>query len=105
MNREQLIKLCEAAIIQVDDWSNRDTPNSQESIGICWALLKAGCEFEILVADDANPNEVCVTDSQTIWLKITRPSFGTFDNNGPQRTDTFYLPTQERLNNSHGDWY
>ena len=46
-NREKLIKICEKAIVDISKWSNRDSPSAQINIGKCWALLKAGCEYNL----------------------------------------------------------
>jgi hypothetical protein len=100
MTREELIYICESAIVHVAWWRNRDTPRSQSQIGECWALLKAECNYRILTDGDVK------TDERTIWIEIEHPVFGTFDLAGRMEKSTFYLPTKQRLAASSGsDWY
>ena len=101
--RDDLIRLCEQAIVPHDKWRNRDSPSTQEGIGKAWAFLRAGCDFHILTDED---NEFCVTDERTIWVEITHDHFGTFDWGGEPDRERFYLPTEERLRARAGrDWY
>ena len=46
--REDLIAICELAVVPHDRWSDRDTPGAQEGVGKAWAFLKAGCAFRVL---------------------------------------------------------
>lgn len=104
-SRENLIAICEAAVVLVDKWSNRDTPEAQEKLGLAWVLLKAGCEFHV---HPVRPGVLgCHTDENTIWLTIDWPSFATFEYGGRSHNDeTFYLPTPKRLRErAGGDWY
>jgi hypothetical protein len=102
-SRQDLIKICEKAIVDVSKWDDRDTPITQQQVGIVWALLKANCIFEIEKVD-----------AGTIWLYIYAPSFRhydcgeDFDINNKDQLDKeyFYLPTLERLKaNKNQDWY
>jgi len=101
LTREYLIALCERAIVNVEKWSNRDTPSAQEKVGTAWALLKAGCEWH----SAGDPKD----DENTIWIEIDYPSFNSFeyDRTDPQYFDTHrvYLPTEKRLARRDGDWY
>lgn len=102
LTREYLIDLCERAIVSVVQWSNRDTPRSQEKVGLAWALLKAGAEWQ--EADSPK------SDAYTIWIEIRYPSFNSFeyDPTDPQYFDRelIYLPTEARLAQNKGrDWY
>lgn len=103
--REELISICEAAIVPVEKWSNRDTPLAQEKVGIAWLLLKAGCRFEVTTeASGGGPH--CVTDDYTIWLYISAPTFGTFESGSADEDRRFYLPTRKQLAERQGrDWY
>jgi hypothetical protein len=105
MNRDELIDICERAIVSVADWSNRDTPAAHLNIGICWALLKAGCTYEVRRQGKFID---CYGDDTTIWLDITYPNFDDFEGGWQDITThskTFYLPTLSRLKESNGDWY
>lgn len=106
-SREQLVEICEKAVVPVEHWLDRDTPSTQEKIGTAWALLKAGCEFKVCYApENATETRGCWTDEYTIWIEITYPTFGTFDWGADHEVDTFYLPTLERLAERAGkDWY
>ena len=100
--REELIAICEDAIVPVDKWGNRDSPASHEKLGQCLVFLKAGCEFSVTYGEPGN----CVTDDRTIWLYVFYPSFGTFDHGGPGEELHVYLPTRKRLDDRKGrDWY
>ena len=103
--RADLIEICERAIVPHDKWTDRDTPRSQTRVGEAWALLKAGCDFDVTYKPRYE-RDGCVTDDQTIWLEITHDDFGTFDWGGPQEVETFYLPTPKRIDAHEGrDWY
>jgi hypothetical protein len=102
--REELIAICERAVVPVDRWDNRDTPSSQEGVGHCWALLRAGCAFRVLAG-----TERCSTDERTIWLAVMHPTFNTFElgeDDAGLDAATFYLPTPASLDAANGgDWY
>lgn len=104
--REELIEICEKAIVQEKDWHNRDTEQSQCNVGECWALLKAGCDFEVVYED-----EMCATDETTIWLCVYSKGFMWFEDWGEDRDNSkekhrYYLPTPKRLEEANGkDWY
>lgn len=105
MLHEELIRICEDAIVQREQWRDRDTPETQHQVGVCWALLRAGCSYRVRAAPECW-GDSCVTDDETIWLEITAPNFGTFDWGGSPETETFYLPTRSRLEERRGqDWY
>ncbi|WP_436702452.1 hypothetical protein [Nocardioides sp. BYT-33-1] len=99
--REDLIAICERAVVPHDRWGDRDTPGAQEGVGKAWAFLKAGCTFRV-----STEGKYCVTDDRTIWIEIDHDDFGTRDWGGPGETETFYLPTPARLDATAGrDWY
>ncbi|MGL5719466.1 MAG: hypothetical protein ACRCYP_01540 [Alphaproteobacteria bacterium] len=106
--RGRLIEICEKAVVPVEKWSNRDTPSAQEKIGLCWILLKDGCEFRVIVGS-SDPKDNCVTNEDTIWLKIRWPSFDDIewgDKGNCSNEELFYLPTEARLHRREGrDWY
>lgn len=98
--RKELIEICEQAIVLEKDWSDRDSEQSQRNVGVCWAFLKCGCDFEI-VYDDG----LCSTDDRTIWLWIYTKGFECFEGGGKERYH-IYLPTKKRLKECEGgDWY
>lgn len=111
--REELINICELAIVNEEDWEDRDTESSQENVGICWALLKCGCDFEVRYNKKYNTDR-CVTDEETIWLDVYSKGFGYFEySDGNEEDDRkykkeilIYLPTMKRLAKTKGkDWY
>ena len=97
--REDLLKICEQAFVSEDKWHDRDSYNSQCKLGKCYALLKDGCDFKVLTRGNLK------TDKDTIWLEIEATGFEWFEG-GSMETETFYLPTQKRLDEVNGgDWY
>jgi hypothetical protein len=106
-SREKLIEICEKSIVPWEKWSSCLTPPAQKKVGLCWNLLKAGCEFEILV----KPKEVgdlAVTNERNIWLRIRWPSVVDvgMKKGDCSNEELFYLPTEKRLiENEGGDWY
>ena len=101
MNREDLIKICEQAFVPEDKWRNRDSESAQCQLGECYALLKAGCDFEVVYDDD-----ICETNEYTIWLYVYSKGFIYFDYAGEKEQHHYYLPTQKRLDEANGgDWY
>lgn len=101
--REHLIAICEAAVVPVEKWDNRDSPAAQEQVGKCCILLKASCPFEVHTQKHENLNS---TD-HTIWLTIDWPSFSSIEDTGAYgNSRAFYLPTPKRLRKNVGrDWY
>ena len=104
-SRETLIAICEAAVTNVKQWANRDSPGAHEQLGLCWVLLKSGCEFHVHPPKEGSSG--CHTDDRTIWLTVEWPSFDTFEyGGGHEQDDMFYLPTPKRLREAAGeDWY
>lgn len=110
--REELIAICEKAIVPQSEWSDRDSFDSIKGVGIAYALLKAGCKFQVLY------EEPLITDESTIWIKFWVKNFSWFemaneedcpdgycsDSDGSELT--IYLPTEKRLEQTKGkDWY
>jgi hypothetical protein len=97
--RAHLIELCERAIVPESKWSDRDTPRSQERIGVAWAFLKAGCDFRM--ADDPKATD------DTLWVEISHKTFNSFEmGEGYEEEELFYIPTDARLRRTEGrDWY
>jgi len=106
--REELIAICERAFVPQDKWHDRDSCSSQIKLGSAYALLKAGCKFEVIHGDPHG----CSTDADTIWLRFWTHNFRWFEYgdddypNGLEHDEVFYLPTAKRLNERNGsDWY
>lgn len=109
MTRKELIEICEKAFVPENKWHDRDSESAQRQLGECYALLKAGCDFEIMYDDGG-----CSTDEKTIWLYIYSHGFGWFEsfNEVKERTRDdcdshhYYLPTLKTLKEvKGGDWY
>lgn len=109
--REDLLKICEQAFVSEDKWHDRDSEDAQSKLGECYALLKDGCEFEVIYDDD-----ICGTNENTIWLYTYSKGFMYYEsvwgNETPKELKSykekkhFYLPTQKRLDEVNGeDWY
>lgn len=105
--RELLIAICEAAVVSVDRWVNRDSPGAHTQLGLCWVLLKAGCEYTVFYRPEGKEGSGCFTDESTIWLEVRHPTFNTFEHGGGnEEYETFYLPTPARLERCGiRDWY
>lgn len=98
--RKKLIEICERALVPESKWSDRDSEVAQKRIGEAWALLRAGCSYQVVYEDD-----LISTNDSTIWIKIRSKGFEYFEGEG-KNVETFYLPTEKHLNNAQqGDWY
>ena len=96
--REELVDLCDRAIVPQARWHDRDSADAQRQVGALRALLLAGCEY--------GPNERLKSDELTIWVEVTYEGFAFHDWGGPANTKTYYLPTAARLAEREGqDWY
>lgn len=95
LTRERLIELCEKAIVDESKWDDRDSSAAQMNIGQAWALLKAGCEYQITSHN-----------KEYINLDISYKDFGSFERSKPNETESFYIPSEDRLKYFGGnDWY
>lgn len=98
--REELITICEQSFVPQSKWFNRDSQSAQCQLGEAYALLKDGCDFIVLV------NGNLKTDDRTIWIEIESEGFEHHDWGGSNEKETYYLPTQKRLDDQKGsDWY
>lgn len=109
-SREELVALCERAVVPVEKWRNRDSASAQEGIGRAWVMLRAGCEFDVRYGPPTIERSGCFTDESTIWIDIEWPGFQAFEyeraNTRLWDSDIFYLPTAARLERANGDdWY
>jgi hypothetical protein len=96
--RQELIAICERAVVPEARWRNRDSASAQRGVGLAWAWLRAGCEFHFTT----DPK----SDDRTIWIEIHAKGFGFFDWGGDKDDELVYLPTPQRLDAAGGgDWY
>lgn len=135
MEREELIKLCEDAVIHHTKWWNRDSYSAQKSIKSIYEGLTAGLDFRV-VTKEIDPTYH--SDDRTLIIEFIQPidlsklSMGKqleissrldyfkdcdpemksemFEGNGIDflsRYTQSYMPTRHRLNEvGHGnDWY
>lgn len=121
MDRAELIARCEASIVPIEHWHDRDSDSTQKGVGTLWAYLKCGASFQVLTRETPchpdnewavrNPdkdNTGCYTDDDTIWVEIKTESFMHVESGETVRQDfdVFYLPTDKRLKKAAGkDWY
>lgn len=97
--REQLVDLCNKASVHYTKWRNRDSADAQRQVGELSALLKSNCPFEVVTEGSWK------TDDQTIVVQVEFKGFIFFEE-GELSKETFYLPTQKRLDEAAGgDWY
>ena len=101
--REELIAICEQAVVPEEKWRNRDSPSAQRQIGEAWGRLKAGCSFYVHVEEDTNSWRM----GRVIRLSITSLSFDHFEcGSDAKDSESYYLPSPLRLKESEGkDWY
>lgn len=100
ISRDDLLSLCERAVVPVENWSNRDSSDAQRQLGECTALLKAGCKFKVFHGNGHS--------SDTLEVLVEYPGFNAFEYgaDSANETETFYVPTPERLERNAGrDWY
>jgi hypothetical protein len=100
--REQLIALCERAVVPVENWRNRDSSDAQKQVGEALMLLRAGAEY----VEATSPEQA----DDTIWIYIYYPGFTAFEYGSADRAnwerELFYIPTAARLDRANGkDWY
>lgn len=106
--REELVAICERAVVPVEKWRDRDSASAQQGVGLAYVMLKAGAEFTIAPARVGVSG--CFTDDSTIWIDLEWPGFQAFEYERANRhywdDETVYLPTPERLDRADGgDWY
>lgn len=103
--RDELIAICERAVVPIEKWRNRDSPSSHEKLGLAWVMLKAGAMFQVHPSREGVSG--CFTDARTIWLTISWHNFSDFEYGTKfGENEMFYLPTPERLDETvGGDWY
>lgn len=96
--REQLVELCDSAVVAEKRWTNRDSAGAQRQIGELRSLLLAGCEFTIEEAPRLG----------SWWVEVQYKGFDYFEE-GTMSVGSFYVPTAERLAKSveiiTKDWY
>ena len=115
--RNEMIALCDQAVVPVDKWMDRDSCKAHQQIGQLRMLLKAGCNFEIMTKyteKDSQMPEMC-TSKNTIWVRVFGPDFKWVEMHGiddvpedynKHEIDTFYLPTYSKVKAADGeDWY
>lgn len=106
LTREALIALCHTAVVPQERWHDRDSSSAQKQIGEACALLGAGCRFRVRFPAPGTGANACVTNDKTIWIDITSHGFDWFESGDSDDTDTYYIPTPERLARAAGrDWY
>lgn len=99
-NRDELVELCNRAIVSHERWSNRDSATAQKQVGELLVLLRAGCPFEVV------KEGVWVTNERTVVVKMYYRGFMQFEEGEGLAQESFYLPTQTRLDEANcGDWY
>ena len=125
MKVEDLIKICEDAVVPYNKWHDRDSYSAQMNIQDIYKRLKAGIEYTIsndhsfnsIQIDFKKPTETQVEEMKNHYLNIDsledyRKEYGYDDemfNAYPDDVHSYssgYLPTREKLNEVNGDdWY
>ena len=108
LSREELIAVCDRAVVPKEHWHDRDSYSAQKGVAICRMLLLTGHDFEVRTKARYE-RDGCVTDDRTIWVEVTNiRGFMAVEMGMGEgaESDTFYLPTAKRLDESTGrDWY
>lgn len=127
-SREELISICEAAVVHCTDWCNRDSFGAQNQLNDIYEGLTAGFEYEITEVDKINgtiwinfislpgvyPRNCQYLDTCSLedYFETCDPERETemFNNSGIDWGSTGwkggYLPTREKLIIFEGDdWY
>ena len=102
--REELIDICERAVVPVKQWGNRDSASAHLQLGQCTVLLKAGCDFKAYRGN----GRIHKDNMDTIEVHVFFPGFEAFEygREGIEEHESFYLPSPERLEKRAGmDWY
>jgi hypothetical protein len=118
VTREELIQICEKAIVPQKLWSHRGSELAQKEIGRCWQLLKCGCEFEIR---PTNKPDRLIWEKNFIELQFWAHNEEWFDHGDNPHSKSehsgfildseaklllFLIPTTEFLDKAKGaDWY
>lgn len=93
-SREHLVWLCLTGVVPQDQWTDRDSASAQLQLCQALGLLRAGCDFEILEANE-----------RVYLVEITYHGFMWFETSQPTK-DTFYIPSKAHLDKHLGrDWY
>lgn len=70
MEREELIKICEDAVVHHTKWNNRDSYLAQREIQSIHKGLTAGLEFKIVTKEDSPDYH---SDEHTLIIKFLKP--------------------------------
>lgn len=70
MKRDDLIKLCEDAVVHHTKWKNRDSYTAQNSIKSIYEGLTAGLKFRVLT-EEISPTYY--SDDRTIIIEFIQP--------------------------------
>jgi hypothetical protein len=134
MEREELIKICQDAVVHHKKWSDRDSYSAQKEIQSIYKGLTAGLDFRVVQKED-NPEyhsteETLIIEflhpideeklekglhlaisSREDYFRDCDPEYEgeMFDGKGIDFESSFtigYMPTRKRLNRVAGnDWY
>lgn len=106
MTREELMQLCLDGIVAEQYWTDRDSAKAMMQLGQAYALLAAGCNFDVLYGTTEGSTSHLKTDDKTIWISVQYKGFDYFEDSVYSH-DTFYIPTRARLDAARvqRDWY
>lgn len=110
--REELITICESAVVPQEKWHDRGSRSAQLGVGKALALLKCGCEFEILTSNygggrrykNQSDIRIIIWVNDSLWFGL--PSEDPRLHGEEVSHMLFTIPTPEKLERcSGGDWY
>jgi len=126
LSREQLIELCEKAVVPCDKWHDRDSYCAQREIASIYSGLKAGIDYNATLDESGNTIHIDFTSPTEEQRKLIgnynlpidsleqyREKFGydneMFNGNGIDWSSNSlfsYMPSPKGLADSEGgDWY
>ena len=135
MNREELIELCQDAVVHHTKWRDRDSYSAQKGIQSIYRGLTAGLDFRIITEEidsgyHSDEDTILVEFSQPIdfdklkdgktleissrqdYFKDCDPDYESemFDGGGIDFDSNYtqtYMPTRKRINDRgfRNDWY
>lgn len=130
--REELISICENAVVPCEKWEDKDSYSAQVTISTIYNILKAGSIFKVAAVENdiiwldfsgniksiiKNINKfkynLNIDDLEDYREKVDpKTETEIFKGNGVQVYDDInkyqggYIPTEEKLNEVNGgDWY
>lgn len=66
---DDLINLCERAVVPCSEWRDRDSLSSQKNLEEVYSYLKAGCDYKLTTESD-----------RTVWIEFLNVTYDQYTN-------------------------